>query len=76
MELSRIGLVGLASSSLNNYTVNITQALTVDDTLLTKMGISSDTQKWLIPTLISVSFFIIVLFIACIYQLCKKQKDF
>jgi hypothetical protein len=67
MELSRIGLVGLASSSLNNYTVNITQALTVDDTLLTKMGISSDTQKWLIPTLISVSFFIIVLFIACIY---------
>jgi hypothetical protein len=76
MELSRIGLVGLASSSLNNYTVNITQVLTVDDTLLTKMGISTDTQKWLIPTLISVSFFIIVLFIACIYQLCKKQKDF
>lgn len=42
MELSRIGLVGLASSSLNNYTVNITQALTVDDTLLTKMGIPTD----------------------------------
>lgn len=76
MELSRIGLVGLASSSLNNYTVKVTETPTLDDTLLTKMGISSETQKWLIPTLISVCFFIIVLFIACIYQLCKKQKDF
>jgi hypothetical protein len=42
MDLARIGLVGLASSSLNNYTVNITQALTLDDTLLTKMGIPAD----------------------------------